>query len=87
MFPAGRRSWTATGSSSASAVPPGSMRTHTGVASRMFEALHQAAVNIENISTSEIVISCVISQDDGEKALRAVHAAFDLDAPSAAGAS
>ena len=63
------------------------MRTHTGVASRMFEALHQAAVNIENISTSEIVISCVISRDDGEKALRAVHAAFDLDAPSAAGAS
>lgn len=57
------------------------MRTHTGVASRMFEALHQANVNIENISTSEIVISCVINQDDGEKALRAVHAAFDLGQP------
>jgi len=55
------------------------MRTHTGVASRMFEALHQADVNIENISTSEIVISCVITQEDGEKALRAVHAAFDLE--------
>jgi aspartate kinase len=55
------------------------MRTHTGVASRMFEALHQAQVNIENISTSEIVISCVIREEDGEKALRAVHAAFDLD--------
>ena len=63
------------------------MRTHTGVASRMFEALHQAAVNIENISTSEIVISCVIGLDDCEKALRAVHAAFDLDGESAAGGS
>ena len=55
------------------------MRTHSGVASRMFEALHQADVNIENISTSEIVISCVIKEEDGDKALRAVHAAFDLD--------
>lgn len=58
------------------------MRTHTGVASRMFEALHQANVNIENISTSEIVISCVINQDDGERALRAVHSAFELDQAS-----
>jgi aspartate kinase len=55
------------------------MRTHTGVASRMFEALHQANVNIENISTSEIVISCVVKLDDGETALRAVHTAFELD--------
>lgn len=55
------------------------MRTHTGVASRMFEALHQANVNIENISTSEIVISCVVKQDDGETALKAVHTAFELD--------
>jgi len=55
------------------------MRTHTGVASRMFEALHQANVNIENISTSEIVISCVVSEEDGERALRAVHSAFVLD--------
>jgi aspartate kinase len=54
------------------------MRTHTGVASRMFEALHQANVNIENISTSEIVISCVIDADDGPTALRVVHSAFEL---------
>ncbi len=54
------------------------MRTHTAVASRMFEALHQADVNIENISTSEIVISCVIDADDGPTALRVVHAAFEL---------
>jgi aspartate kinase len=55
------------------------MRTHSGVASQMFEALHQAKVNIENISTSEIVISCVISAADGERALRAIHTAFGLD--------
>lgn len=61
------------------------MRTHTGVAGRMFEALHRANVNIENISTSEIVISCVVSADDGDKALRAVHTAFELDhAPAGA---
>jgi len=56
------------------------MRTHTGVAARMFEALAAAQVNIENISTSEIVISCVVRHEDGERALRAVHTAFGLDA-------
>lgn len=61
------------------------MRTHTGVASRMFEALHQANVNIENISTSEIVISCVIKDEDREQALRAVHAAFGLEQEPAGG--
>ncbi|MEE8170764.1 MAG: aspartate kinase [Phycisphaerae bacterium] len=55
------------------------MRTHSGVASRLFAALREAEVNIENISTSEIVISCIIRREDGEKALRAAHAAFDLD--------
>lgn len=55
------------------------MRSHTGVASRMFEALHQAGINIENISTSEIVVSCVIKEEDGERALQAVHAAMALD--------
>jgi aspartate kinase len=55
------------------------MRTHTGVAAKMFEALQQAGVNIENISTSEIVISCVVKEEDGERALRAVHAAMALD--------
>jgi len=55
------------------------MRSHTGVASRMFEALHQADINIENITTSEIVISCVVREQDGERALQAVHAALALD--------
>ncbi|MDB5325922.1 MAG: lysC [Phycisphaerales bacterium] len=54
------------------------MRTHTGVAERMFRALADAAVNIQNITTSEIKISCIISKEDGPKALRAVHDAFGL---------
>lgn len=58
------------------------MRTHTGVASRMFEALHKANINIENISTSEIVISVIVGADDGPAALKAVHAAFELDQES-----
>ncbi len=61
------------------------MRTHTGVASRMFEALHQSNVNIENIATSEIVISCVIREEDGERALRAVHEVFELDRAAGGG--
>jgi len=56
------------------------MRSHTGVAAKMFRALAEAGVNIQIISTSEIKISCVIEQDQAHKALRAVHAAFELDA-------
>ena len=66
------------GVSKVSAIGVG-MRTHTGTAATMFEALSKAAVNIENISTSEIVISCVIRREDGPKALRFVHEAFGLD--------
>jgi aspartate kinase len=55
------------------------MKTHTGVASRMFSALADAKINIQNISTSEIVISCIVSRADGERALQAVHKAFDLE--------
>ncbi len=55
------------------------MRTHTGVASKMFGSLAEAKVNILNISTSEIVVSCVVPEKDGEKALKVVHAAFGLD--------
>ncbi len=55
------------------------MRSHTGVAARVFGTLAEAGVNIVNISTSEIMVSCVVSQEDGERALKAVHAAFDLD--------
>mgnify|MGYP005835564345 CR=1 FL=1 len=55
------------------------MKTHTGVAAKMFNALADAKVNIGNISTSEIVISCIVDRADAEKALKAVHAAFELD--------
>ncbi len=54
------------------------MRTHTGVAERMFEALADAKINIQMISTSEIKISCIIDRDGSEEALRVVHDAFDL---------
>jgi aspartate kinase len=54
------------------------MRTHTGVAAAMFEALSRAQINIENISTSEIVISCIVRSEDGPRALRVVHEAFGL---------
>ncbi len=54
------------------------MRSHTGVAATMFRALGAANVNIRNITTSEIKISCIIDKADGEKALRTVHDAFDL---------
>lgn len=55
------------------------MRSHTGVAGKMFDALYAADINIEHISTSEIVVSCVVRQEDGEKALKALHTAFGLD--------
>ncbi|MBW4517296.1 MAG: aspartate kinase [Timaviella obliquedivisa GSE-PSE-MK23-08B] len=49
-----------------------------GVAGRMFEALAQEGINIQMIATSEIKISCVVPEEDGVKALKAVHAAFEL---------
>jgi aspartate kinase len=54
------------------------MKQSTGVAAKMFGALAKEKINIQNISTSEIRISCLIAKEDAEKALRAVHAAFDL---------
>jgi len=56
------------------------MRVHTGVAERMFAALAAAGVNIQNITTSEIKISCLIDRDQGKQALRIVHDAFELGA-------
>jgi aspartate kinase len=54
------------------------MRVHTGVAQRMFKALADGKINIQNITTSEIKISCIISKSDGPKALQIVHEAFEL---------
>ncbi|MCD6287657.1 MAG: aspartate kinase [Candidatus Hydrogenedentes bacterium] len=55
------------------------MRTHSGVAAKMFKALADAEINIQMISTSEIKISCVVEHDKGEKAAVALHTAFGLD--------
>lgn len=52
------------------------MRSHSGVAAKMFDTLAKEGVNIEMISTSEIKISVVINLDKAEQATRAVHAAF-----------
>jgi aspartate kinase len=54
------------------------MRVHTGVAEKMFSALAKAGVNIQNITTSEIKISCLISREQGKEALQLVHDAFEL---------
>jgi aspartate kinase len=55
------------------------MRSHAGVASKMFDVLAQENINIQIISTSEIKISVVIDEKYLELAVRALHTAFDLD--------
>ena len=49
------------------------MQSHSGVASKMFEALSNNNINIKMISTSEIKISCIIARDDADKAVSAIH--------------
>ena len=61
------------------------MRSHAGVASRMFEALAKENINIQMISTSEIKVSVVIEEKYLELAVRALHSAFELDAPARQG--
>ena len=56
------------------------MKSNPGVAAKMFETLAAENVNIGMISTSTIRISCVVHEDDVEKAVRALHAAFALEA-------
>ncbi len=55
------------------------MKSHPGVAATMFETLAREKINIMMISTSEIKISCVVRSEDGERAARALHQAFELD--------
>ncbi|NOX20401.1 MAG: aspartate kinase [Nitrospirae bacterium] len=55
------------------------MKTHSGVAARMFETLANHGINIMMISTSEIKVSCVIQDKYTELAVRALHEAFELD--------
>ena len=49
------------------------MQSHSGVASKMFEAMSNNNINIKMISTSEIKISCIIDRDDADKAVSAIH--------------
>ncbi len=55
------------------------MRSHAGIASKMFAVLADEAINIQMISTSEIKISVVVAEKYLELAVRALHAAFELD--------
>lgn len=54
------------------------MRSHHGIAAKMFETLAKHKINIDMISTSEISISCIIEQHNADKAAAALHRAFNL---------
>lgn len=58
------------------------MRSHAGVATKMFSALSEEGINIQMISTSEIKISVVINEKYLELAVRALHSAFELEKPA-----
>lgn len=55
------------------------MKSNPGVAAAMFEALAEAGINIQMISTSEIKVSCVIDAESAQKAVRALHKCFSLE--------
>jgi len=55
------------------------MRSHHGIAARMFDILAKNKINIDMISTSEVSISCIIDQKSTDKAVRALHKTFKLD--------
>ncbi len=57
------------------------MKSHAGVAARMFAALAEEGINIEMISTSEIKVACIIKQSDGARAVRLLHKTFGLGKP------
>ena len=59
------------------------MRSHTGVAQTMFEALADKGINVEVIATSEIKISVLIDSEYTELAVRVLHQAFELEKPAA----
>lgn len=61
------------------------MRSHSGVASRMFQTLAREKMNIMMISTSEIKISCVLDEENLDKAVQALHEEFGLESPRETG--
>jgi aspartate kinase len=56
------------------------MRSHAGVAQKMFMTLADKGINIKVISTSEIKVSVLVAEEYGELAIRALHTAYGLDA-------
>jgi aspartate kinase len=54
------------------------MRSHSGVAARMFECLGKSEINIQLVSTSEIKIAVIIDEKDAERAAQLIHAEFGL---------
>lgn len=54
------------------------MRSHHGIAAKMFQALAKNKINIDMISTSEISVSCIIEQKESDKAVKVLHKAFEL---------
>jgi len=61
------------------------MRSHPGVAAKVFGVLAGEGVNIDMISTSPIKISCVIARDRVDRAVQALHSAFELSGPGTIG--
>jgi aspartate kinase len=59
------------------------MKSHAGVAAKMFRTLSEESINIQMISTSEIKTSVVIDEKYMELAVRALHRAFELEAAAA----
>jgi len=57
------------------------MRSHAGIAGRMFELLAQEGINIRMISTSEIKVSVVVDEKYLELGVRALHSGFELEQP------
>jgi aspartate kinase len=60
------------------AVVGSGMRSHAGVASRLFESLASEQINVRLVSTSEIKIAVLIAEEDIERAVRALHQAYGL---------
>jgi len=75
----GARDWSVDESIAKVSLVGAGMKTHPGVAAQMFRALADAGVNLDMISTSSIRISCVISAEGVERAVRALHKSFGLD--------
>ncbi|NJN40411.1 MAG: ACT domain-containing protein [Gammaproteobacteria bacterium] len=61
------------------AVVGSGMRSHAGVAARLFETLGLEGINVRLVSTSEIKVSVLVAESDLERAVRALHAAYKLD--------